>query len=493
MNPILEANARLNTRRQFLRHCNVGLGTLALNQLLGPKASAAPTSTSTAAQTIDMFNPLAPRDTHFAPKAKRVIYLHMAGSPPQLDMFDWKPELVKHSMEPAPESLIEGERFAFIKGRPKLLGTPWQFEKAGQTGTWVTELMPEFKTVIDDVCMVKSMYTTQFNHAPAQLYLYGGEPRFGYPSMGSWITYGLGSESENLPGFVVLLSGGTNPSGGKALWGSGFLPALYQGVQCRSEGDPVLYVNNPKGLSRAARRRGLDTLRKLNEMEHQQVGDPETLSRIAQYELAYRMQIAVPEVMDISRESQKVQEDYGTEPGKESFANNCLLARRLVEQGVRYVQLFDYGWDFHGTSPANDISIGLKDKTKQIDKPITALLRDLKQRGLLEDTLVVWSGEFGRTSMNEERNGSKYLGRDHHPHAFTLWMAGGGVQPGSYGATDDFGYRVVENKMSVHDLQATVLHQLGMDAHQFSYPFQGLAQRLIGPAGDAKVHHDILA
>jgi hypothetical protein len=491
VNPILEASAKLNTRRQFLRHCNVGLGTLALNQLLGPMPSAH--AAPTAAEAVDMFNPLAPRDTHFAPKAKRVIYLHMAGSPPQLDLFDWKPELVQRTMQPCPESLIEGERFAFIKGRPKLLGTPWKFEKAGQTGTWVTEIMPEFKTVIDDVCMVKSMYTTQFNHAPAQLYLYGGEPRFGYPSMGSWITYGLGSESENLPGFVVLLSGGTNPSGGKALWGSGFLPALYQGVQCRSEGDPVLYVNNPKGLSREARRRGLDTLRKLNEIEHQQVGDPETLSRIAQYELAYRMQIAVPDVMDISKEPQKVQEEYGTEPGKESFANNCLLARRLVEQGVRYVQLFDYGWDFHGTSAANDISIGLKDKTKQIDQPIAALLRDLKQRGLLDDTLVVWSGEFGRTSMNEERNGSKFLGRDHHPHAFTLWMAGGGVKPGSYGATDDFGYRVVKNRMSVHDLQATVLHQLGLDAHQFSYPFQGLAQRLIGPSGDAKVHHEILA
>lgn len=486
MNPILQASAQLATRRQMLRGGTLGLGTIALNRLasLGASSPSPPTA---------LDNPLAPKIPPLPVKAKRVIYLHMAGSPPQHDLFDWKPELKKHSGEPCPESLIEGERFAFIKGRPKLLGTPWNFERAGETGTWVTELLPNFKGVIDDVCMVKSMYTTQFNHAPAQLYLYCGEPRFGYPSMGSWVTYGLGSPSENLPGFVVLLSGGTNPSGGKALWGSGFLPALYQGVQCRSDGDPVLYVNNPNGLSRESRRRGLDALRKLNEQEMKQVGDPETLSRIAQYELAYRMQIAVPEVMDIKKEPQWVHDMYGTKPGEENFANNCLLARRLVEQGVRYVQLFDYGWDFHGTGAANDISIGLKDKTRDIDQPIAALLKDLKQRGLLEDTLVVWSGEFGRTSMNEERNGSKFLGRDHHPHCFTIWMAGGGVKPGSYGETDEFGYRVAENKVSVHDLQATVLHQLGLDAHQFTYPFQGLNHRLIGVVGDAKVKHDILA
>lgn len=488
MNPIRKASAQFASRRQFLTGGSVGLGAIALNRL----ASMGVPSTSSPPSALD--NPLAPKMPPLAAKAKRVIYLHMAGSPPQHDLFDWKPELVKHSGEPCPESLIEGERFAFIKGRPKLLGTPWQFERSGESGTWVTEILPHFKGVIDDVCMVKSMYTTQFNHAPAQLYLYCGEPRFGYPSMGSWVTYGLGSPSENLPGFVVLLSGGTNPSGGKALWGSGFLPALYQGVQCRSDGDPVLYVNNPQGLSRESRRRGLDALRKLNELEIEQVGDPETLSRIAQYELAYRMQIAVPEVMDIKQEPQWVHEMYGTKPGEENFANNCLLARRLVEQGVRYVQLFDYGWDFHGTSARNDISIGLKDKARDIDQPIAALLTDLKQRGLLEDTLVVWSGEFGRTSMNEERNGSKFLGRDHHPHCFTIWMAGGGIKPGiSYGETDEFGYHVAENKMSVHDLQATVLNRLGMDPHQFTYPFQGLNHRLIGVVGDAKVPEGILA
>lgn len=484
MSPI-ELQAQLATRRQFLRRGTAGIGAAALAHVAGIDVSAAAPS--------PFADPLAPKKSHFPAKAKRVIYLHMAGSPPQLDMFDWKPELKKRSLEPCPESLIEGERFAFIKGRPKLLGTPWNFEQVGETGTWVTELLPEFKTMIDDVCMVKSMTTTQFNHAPAQLYLYCGEARFGHPSMGSWVTYGLGSENQNLPGFMVLLSGGTNPSGGKALWGSGFLPAMYQGVQCRSQGDPILYVNNPKGLSRDSRRRGLDALRQLNELEYQEVGDPETLSRISQYELAYRMQVTVPGVMDISQEPKSVHEMYGTEPRKESFANNCLLARRLVEQGVRYVQLFDYGWDFHGTNAKNDISIGLKDKTRDIDRPMTALLKDLKQRGLLEDTLVVWSGEFGRTSMNEERNGSKFLGRDHHPHAFTTWMAGAGVQPGSFGQTDDFGYRVVDGKVTVHDLQATILHQLGLDAQQFSFPFQGLNQRLIGPAGEAKVRHELLS
>ena len=374
-----------------------------------------------------------------------------------------------------------------------MLGTPWKFEQSGKSGTWVSEILPEFKTVVDEVCMIKSMYTSQFNHAPAQLLLHTGLNRFGNPSMGSWASYGLGNENENLPAFVALLSGGTNPSGGKALWGSGFLPALYQGVQCRSDGDPVLYVNNPKGLSRDARRRGLDALKKLNELELEQVGDPETLSRIAQYELAFRMQTSVPEIMDISQEPKSVHEAYGTKPGKENFANNCLLARRLVEEGVRYVQLFDYGWDMHGTNAGNDISIGLKNKTKDIDQPIAALLKDLKQRGLLDETLVIWSGEFGRTSMNEERNGSKFLGRDHHPHCFSLWMAGGGVKPGiSYGETDDFGYRVAEGKMSVHDLQATILHLLGKDAHQFTYPFQGLDNRLIGVEGHPKVNHDIL-
>lgn len=488
MNPLIKNSAQLSTRRHFLRHCNAGIGALAFNQLLGPKAQAALTSPATPSP-----NPSAPKRPDFAPKAKRVIYLHMAGSPPQHDLFDWKPELVKHNGQPCPESLLKGEKFAFIKGRPKLLGTPWKFEQCGEAGTWVSEILPHFKTAVDDICMIKSMFTTQFNHAPAQLFLHTGLNRFGNPSMGSWASYGLGSENENLPAFVALLSGGTNPSGGKALWGSGFLPALYQGVQCRSDGDPVLYVNNPKGLSREARRRGLDALKKLNQLEIEQVGDPETLSRIAQYELAFRMQTSVPEIMDITQEPQHVHEAYGTQPGKENFANNCLLARRLVEQGVRYVQLFDYGWDMHGTSASNDISIGLKNKTKYIDQPIAALLKDLKQRGLLEDTLVIWSGEFGRTSMNEERNGSKFLGRDHHPHCFSLWMAGGGVKPGfNYGETDDFGYRIADGAMSVPDLQATILHLLGKNAHSFTYPFQGLDNRLIGVVGHPKVNHKIL-
>jgi hypothetical protein len=312
--------------------------------------------------------------------------------------------------------------------------------------------------------------------------------------MGSWITYGLGSENDDLPGFVVLISGGTDPTGGKALWSTGFLPSVYQGVQCRTVGDPILYVSNPKGMDRDARRRSLDALRDLNEIELKQVGDPETLTRISQYELAYRMQTAVPDVMDIRQEPTSIIEEYGAQPGVSSFANNCLLARRLVERGVRYVQLFDWGWDMHGTGPDNDIVGGLPKKCQQVDRPMAALLTDLKRRGLLGETLVIWGGEFGRTSMNEARNGSKLLGRDHHPHCFTLWMAGGGVKGGvDLGATDELGYNVAESPVSVPDLQATVLHLLGLDAWKFRFPYQGLQQRLIGVEGDAKVRKEILA
>lgn len=483
---IAHQQALLQTRRHFLRNCNVGLGSLALAALSGNAQAATP--------NIEAVNPLAVKQPHFAAKAKNVIYLHMAGSPPQHELFDFKPELVKHNMQPCPDELMKGQRFPFIKGHPKLLGTPYKFTPQGECGTFVSELLPGLSSVIDDVAVIKSMHTDQFNHAPAQLLLYTGSPRFGAAAMGSWITYGLGSENQNLPGFVVLLSGGTDPSGGKSLWGTGFLPSVYQGVQCRTTGEPILYVSNPKGMDRDVRRRSLDALRKLNEIELQTVGDPETLSRISQYELAYRMQMAVPEVMDIGREPKHIHEAYGTQPGQASFANNCLLARRLVEQGVRYVQLFDWGWDFHGTGKGNDIIYGLPDKVKQIDRPITALLRDLKNRGLLDETLVVWSGEFGRTSMNEERNGSKFLGRDHHPHCFSIWMAGGGIKGGiTHGETDDLGYFVTQDKMSIPDLQATILHQLGMNAHHFTYPFQGLDNRLIGPAGDGAVREALLA
>jgi hypothetical protein len=437
---------------------------------------------------------MSPRPPQFAAKAKHVIYLHMSGAPPQQDLFDYKPELVKHNMQPCPDSLLKNQRFAFIKGHPKLLGTPYEFSQYGESRAWVSELLPHFKEMVDQVAFIHSMQTDQFNHAPAELFIYTGTPRAGGAAMGSWITYGLGSENQNLPGFVVLISGGTDPTGGKALWSTGFLPSVYQGVQCRTTGDPILYVSDPKGIDRATRRQTLDALRTLNELELSAFGDPETLTRINQYELAFRMQMAVPEVMDIAQEPEKMRERYGAKPGAGSFANNCLLARRLVERGVRYVQLYDWGWDCHGTGAGDDIVEHLPKKCKEIDRPIAALLGDLKERGLLEETLVIWGGEFGRTSMNEARGGSTFLGRDHHPHCFTIWMAGGGIKGGmNIGATDDLGYFITEDSMSVRDLQATIFHLLGLDAWKFTYPYQGLQQRLIGPEGEGKVRKELFA
>jgi hypothetical protein len=479
--------ARAQTRRQFLKNCQVGLGAIALAALSNHEAHGDTASAATA-------NPMAPRKPQFPAKAKSVIYLHMSGAPPQHELFDYKPELVKHHMQPCPDELLKGQRFPFIKGHPKLLGTPYKFKQYGKNGAWVSELLPHFSELVDDVAFIKSMNTDQFNHAPAELFIYTGSSRAGGAAMGSWITYGLGSENQNLPGFVVLISGGTDPTGGKALWSTGFLPSVYQGVQCRTTGEPILYVQDPKGMSRDVRRRSLDTLRRLNEFELQQFGDPETLTRISQYELAFRMQMAVPEVMDIGRESKRTLEAYGAQPGASSLANNCLLARRLVERGVRYVQLYDWGWDIHGTGAEDDIVHQLPKKCKEMDRPVAALLKDLKARGMLDQTLVIWGGEFGRTSMNEARGGSRYLGRDHHPHCFTIWMAGAGIKKGiTLGATDDLGYFITEGKMGVHDLQATILHLLGLDPWKFSFPYQGLQQRLIGPEGDAQVRHEILA
>jgi hypothetical protein len=397
-------------------------------------------------------------------------------------------------MQPCPDELLKNQRFAFIKGHPKLLGSPYKFQQHGQSGQWVSDLLPNISKIVDEIAVIRSMNTDQFNHAPADLMLFTGSPRFGSASMGSWITYGLGSENQDLPGFVVMISGGSDPTGGKSAWGSGFLPSVFQGVQCRTAGEPILYVNDPKGMDRETRRRSLDALKKLNEIELAQFGDPETQTRISQYELAYRMQIAVPEVMDISKEPKHVQEQYGAVPGAGSFANNCLLARRLVERGVRYVQLFDWGWDIHGTGMGDDIMTALPKKCKDVDQPIAALIQDLKAHGLLDDTLVVWGGEFGRTSMNEARGGSTFLGRDHHPHCYSIWMAGGGIKGGiSHGQTDDFGYFVTENAVGVHDLQATILHLMGLDAHKLVYPYQGLEQRLIGPEGNATVVKELLA
>ena len=484
---VCEKHAQLATRRHFLKTCQVGLGSIALGSMVAgnPRTSHAATSAD---------NPLALKQPPRAAKAKHVIYLHMSGSPPQHELFDYKPKLVELNMQPCPDEFMKDQRFPFIKGHPKLLGTPYKFKQYGPSGTWVSELLPHFTEIVEDAAVIRSMWTDQFNHAPAEMLLYTGSQRFGGASMGSWITYGLGTENENLPGFVVLISGGTDPSGGKSLWGSGFLPSVYQGVQCRTTGEPILYVNNPAGMPSGVRRQSLDALRALNEFELEQFGDPETLARISQYELAYRMQMSVPEAMDVSREPAHIHEMYGTSPGEASFANNCLLARRLVEQGVRYVQLFDWGWDMHGTGKDNDIVTGLPVKTKQVDRPVAALVKDLKQRGLLDETLVIWGGEFGRTSMNEARDGSTLLGRDHHPHCFSIWMAGGGIKGGvSWGHTDELGYFITEGKMGIHDLQATILHLLGFDPHRFSYPYQGLQQRLIGPAEEPKVQAQLIA
>jgi len=477
------AHTRLQTRRHFFRNCSMGLGAAALAQLL-------------AGNTASGYSPNCSDDRLPARKkpAKNVIYLHMAGSPPQHELFDYKPELKKRHLELCPEEMIEGKTFAFIKGRPKLLGPVFPFRKYGKCEMELGDKIPIIGSHADDICLVRSMFTDQFNHAPAQLALHTGSPQFGAASAGAWATYGLGSENENLPGYMVMVSGGKMPSAGKSLWGSGFLPSVFQGVQCRSDGDPILYVNNPGGMSRDMRRDTLDAISQLNRAEHEIFQDPETLTRIEQYELAFRMQTAVPEVMDISKESKKTLESYGAEPGKASFANNCLLARRLVEQGVRFIQLFDWGWDIHGTEKSNDIANQLVLKCKEADKPIGALLADLKQRGMLDETIVVFGGEFGRTPMVEARNGTlKFLGRDHHPDCFSIWMAGGGFKGGNvHGTTDEFGYKVAENGVSVKDFQATLLHALGLDPYRTSFLSQGLRQRLIGPANTPKIVTDLL-
>ncbi|MEL6926001.1 MAG: DUF1501 domain-containing protein, partial [Bacteroidota bacterium] len=418
---------------------------------------------------------------HFAPKAKRVIYLHMAGGPSQLELFDYKPALEKLHGKECPPSLLEGKRFAFIQGVPRMLGPQAKFAQHGESRAWVSDLLPHFTKVVDEVAFMKSVHCEEFNHAPAQLLMQTGSPRLGRPSMGSWLTYGLGSENDNLPGFMVLLSGGKAPSAGKSAWGSGFLPTVYQGVQCRSEGDPVLFLSDPKGMNRDVRQKIISTINNINREEYAEMQDPETLTRIQQYEMAFRMQISVPEAMDISREPESIHELYGTEPGKASFANNCLLARRLAERGVRFIQLYDWGWDMHGTSADGSIDIGLKQKCMDVDQAIAALLTDLRQRGLLDETLVVWGGEFGRTPMQENRGGKvmPFLGRDHHGEAFTMWMAGGGVRPGvSYGETDEIGYSAVRDRVHVHDVQATILHLMGLNHEKLTYQFQGRDFRL---------------
>ncbi|HJQ23839.1 MAG TPA: DUF1501 domain-containing protein [Blastocatellia bacterium] len=463
------------TRRHFFKQAGFGIGAMALASLMNDNLFAAPASD----------DPFAPRPPHFAAKAKRVIYLFMAGAPSQLDLFDHKPKLAELNGEKIPESFVKGERFAFIKGAPRLLGSPYQFKPRGQSGAPISELLPHLSTVADELAIIRSLHTTQFNHAPAQIFMNTGHQIVGRPSMGAWLTYGLGSESRDLPGFVVLLSGVSNPDGGKSCWGSGFLPTYYQGVEFRRQGDPVLAVSNPAGVDASARRDSLDALKDLNQYHLDDVRDPEIATRIASYEMAYRMQSSVPELTDISKEPQSIHALYGTEPGKASFANNCLLARRLVERGVRFVQLYHRGWDHHGTGQSDDLLTSLPRLCRETDRATAALITDLKQRGLLEDTLIVWGGEFGRTPMNEERMGSKFLGRDHHPRAFSAWLAGAGVKRGAaIGQTDEFGYNIIEDAVDVHDLHATVLHLMGLDHTKLTYKFQGREFRLTDVSGN---------
>lgn len=469
-----------STRRELLRGAGIGLGAMALSTLLEDDAKAAPP---------DRKSPAGVQAAKKKPRAKAVIYLHMSGAPPTLDCFDYKPTLKRLDRQNCPAELMKGERFAFIEGVPKILGSPHTFKQHGKSGMWVSDQLPHTAKITDHITMVHSMVTDQINHAPAEMFIYTGNAFPGNASMGSWITYGLGSSNKNLPGFVVLLSGGTDPTGGKSIWSSGYLPSIYQGVQCRSGGDPILFLNDPTGINRESRRRTLDALTQLNSLDAAQTGDRETIARTQQYELAYRMQMAVPDVTDIRKEKPEMLERYGiTNPMEASFAKNCLLARRLVEQGVRYVQLYDWGWDIHGTGPGDDLMTAFPQKCKETDKAAAALVMDLKERGLLDDVLVVWGGEFGRTPMNEARGGSKFLGRDHHPHAFSIWMAGGGMKQGHiHGETDELGYKVAKDKVSVRDLQATILDVMGLDPFRLRYPFQGLDQRLIGPTNDAVV------
>lgn len=483
------------TRRHFLLDCVSKVGGLAMAPLLFGCDPGQLSKSSTGLQLSERdLNPLAPLPPPFLGKSKSIIYLHMAGAPSQLELFDYKPELVKYHDKDCPESLLEGRKFAFIRGVPKMLGPQAKFEQHGQSGAWVSDFLPHFSKVVDEVSFLKAVHTDQFNHGPAQLFMQTGSPRLGRPSLGSWVTYGLGTENQNLPGFVVLTSGGKTPDAGKSVWGSGFLPSVYQGVQCRSKGDPVLYLEDPSGMSRDLKKNVISAINQANQEDFETFGDPEILSRINQYEMAYRMQIEVPEVMNINDEPAHIHELYGTKPGEESFANNCLLARKLVEKGVRVVQLYDWGWDTHGTDHDGSVDLGLRNKCREIDRPMAALLLDLKQRGLLEETLVVWGGEFGRTPMQENREGKVqgFKGRDHHVDAFTMWMAGGGVKKGtSYGITDDFGFAGVDERVSVHDLHATILQLMGFNHEKFTYEFQGRPFRLTDVHGE--LIHSVLA
>jgi hypothetical protein len=448
------SSANLVARRWFLQQCGVGLGTAALGSLLHADGYAAEE----------------PKVPHFAPKAKRVIYLFQAGAPSQHELFDHKPKLAEMDGKLPPPKLLEGYRAAFINPNSKCLGPKFRFARHGQSGAELSELLPHLAKVADDIAIVRSMTTGAFNHAPGQLLMNTGGQQFGRPSFGSWALYGLGSESRDLPGFVVFSTGTKGPSGGSSCWASGFLPTVYQGVPFRVGGDPVLYLSNPKGVGAGLQKDTLDSLTALNQLRLDDTGDPEIATRIAAYEMAGRMQAVAPEVVDLSREPKETLDLYGAEPGKPTYANACLLARRLVEKGVRFVQIFHEAWDQHG-----NLVKDLKKNCLDTDKASAALVADLKRRGLLDDTLVIWGGEFGRTPMVQGGND----GRDHHPNAFTVWLAGGGVKPGlTLGATDELGFNVVEDKVHVHDLHATLLHLLGFDHTRLTFKFQGRPFRL---------------
>ena len=444
-------------RRAFLRHTSAGIGSVALASLLAETAQS---------QLL-----------HHAPRAKRVIFLHMVGAPSHLDLFDYKRQLQQLDGQLCPPSLLEGARFAFLRGHPRLLGTRYRFHRHGESGLEMSELLPHLSAVADEIAVIKTMRTEHFNHAPAQLFLHTGFGRFGRPTMGSWVNYGLGSENRDLPGFVVLITGLVGGAG-NSMWGSGFLPTIHQGIEFRSQGDPVLFLSNPAGVSRSDRHQVVESINRLNAIQLEELGDPEIETRIRQYELAYRMQSAVPELMDISREPKHIQAMYGTRPGQVSFANNCLLARRLVERGVRFVQLCDQGWDHHGS-----VFESLPKKCKQVDQPIAALIQDLKQRGLLDETLVVWGTEFGRTPLLQSDRSKP--GRDHHKEAYSVWMAGGGIKGGAtFGETDPLGYFPADNPVDVNDWHATILHLLGVDHEQLTYKYQGRQFRLTDVSGN---------
>jgi hypothetical protein len=462
---------RDTTRRRFLRQCGTGMGALALGSLLDDKLFAADSS-------LPMLG-----KPHFAPKAKNIIYLFQSGGPSHLDLFDPKPELAKRDGQQVPEELVKNIRLAQIGKQAKLLASPYKFARHGKSGMWLSELLPHLSTIVDDVCFVQGFHSEAFNHDPATIFMNTGAQLAGRPAMGSWFSYGLGSANKDLPAFVVLMTGVGQPLT-NASWGSGFLPTVHQGVTLRSQGDPVLFVSNPPGMGAQRRRQSLDALKDLNQARFDVLQDPEIQTRIASYEMAYRMQTSVPEVMDISKESPKTQESYGTTPGRASFANNCLLARRLVERGVRFVQLYHRGWDHHG-GPDGNLVFDLKKRCAETDQPAVALIKDLKERGLLDETLVLWGGEFGRTPMMQGALKPDQIGRDHHPHGYTIWMAGGGIKPGTvYGGTDDFGFYAVDKKVHVHDLHATILHLFGLDHLKLTYRFQGRDFRLTDVHGE---------